>query len=364
MLFQRIHIELTNNCNFSCQFCPDSLMTRERGNLDFNLLCKALDEISQEKLTDQVLFHVMGEPTLYPDLIKAVNYAKDRGLKVHLTTNGSVITEEILDRLLGVNIDHIFFSVQTPDEKSFSLRRANIDFYEYKKRITLLVAKILQKSKKTITTISFLTTPYKWLILPSKRFRTIDNKKKLIDSINSWAKDILIHLSGNEARKEVENGLLDLRKPILKSNLLGWNRFKVTNKFFIEVRPVGDWIHPSLFSKKFHKARIGCCEGLDKHFGILWNGDFVFCCVDFDGKTTFANISKSTIKEAFQNEKAQTTINGFRKLRIGHPYCQRCLGDVSLTGSLARQVGSIFYFKWYRKHWSDKRDIEKVVLHV
>lgn len=364
MQFQRIHIELTNNCNFSCQFCPDSLMTRGRGNIDFNLLCKALDEISKEKLTDQVLFHVMGEPTLYPELVKAVNYAKDRGLKVHLTTNGSVMTDEVIDKLLSVNIDHILFSVQTPDEQSFSLKRANIDFYEYKKRVTSFIAKILQKSKNTITTISFLTTPYKWLILPSRRFRIIDNKKKLIDSINSWAKKILVHLNGSGVREEVENRLSDLREPILRSNLLGWNRFKVSSKFFIEARPVGDWIHPALFSKEFHKARIGCCEGLDKHFGILWNGDLVFCCVDFDGKTTFANISKSTIKEAFRNEKAQAAINGFRKLRIDHPYCQRCLGDVSLTGSLARQVGSIFYFKWYRKHWSDKRDIEKAVLHV
>jgi len=131
-------------------------MTRERGKIDFNLLCKAIDEISQEKLTDQVLFHIMGEPTLYPDLVKAVNYAKDGGLKVHLTTNGSVITEDIIDKLLSVNIDHVLLSVQTPDEKSFSLRRANIDFYEYKKRVTLLIAKILQKSKNTITTISFL----------------------------------------------------------------------------------------------------------------------------------------------------------------------------------------------------------------
>ena len=364
MYFQRIHIELTNNCNFSCQFCPDSFMTRERGNIDFNLLCKALDEISEDKLTDQVLFHVMGEPTLYPNLVAAVNYAKDKGLKVHLTTNGSVMTEDILDKLLSVNIDHILFSVQTPDEKSFSFRRANIDFYEYKKRVTLLIAKILQKDMNTVTTVSFLTTSFKWLILPSKQFRTIDNKKKLINSIKFWTDDVLTHLDGTGVRTEVENGLRNLRYPILRSNPLGWNRFKVSSKFFIEARPVGDWIHPSLFAKKFHKARIGCCEGLRQHFGILWNGDLVFCCVDFDGKTTFANIGKSTIKEAFDNEKAQSAINGFRKLHISNPYCQRCLGDVSLTGSLARQVGSIFYFKWYRKHWLNKRAIKKAELYA
>lgn len=339
-------------------------MTRERGNIDFNLLCKALDEISKEKLTDQVLFHVMGEPALYPELVRAVNYAKDRGLKVHLTTNGSVITEGVLGNLLKANIDHILLSVQTPDEKSFSLRHANIDFQEYKKRVTLLIARILQESKDTISTASFLTTPFKWLILPSRQFSTIDNKNALVGSINSWVGDILNYLQENGVKKEVENGLRDLQKSVLRSNLLGWNRFKVSSKFFIEARPIGDWIHPALFSDKFHKARIGCCEGLDKHFGILCNGDLVFCCVDFDGKTAFANIGKSTIREAFQNQKVKTVISGFNKLNINHSYCQRCLGDVSLRGSLARQIGSVFYFKWYRKRWSAKRDVEKAVSHV
>jgi hypothetical protein len=332
--------------------------------MDFNLLCKALDEISQDRLANQVVFHVMGEPTLYPHLVKAVVYAKDRGLKVHLTTNGALMTDDVLDGLLGTNIDHILFSVQTPGQRSFSLRRANIDFYEYKKRVTSLIAKILQKGKDTVATVSFLSTPFKWLILPSRKFRTIDNKKMLLDYANLWIGDVLSNFNGCEVRKEVEDGLRGLRGPMMSSNLLGWNRFKVSNKLFIEVRPVGDWIHPSLFSDRFQKARIGCCEGIEKHFGILWNGDLVFCCVDFDGKTAFANISKSTIKESFRSKLVQSAIEGFKRLRVSHPYCQRCLGDVSLTGSLARQVGSIFYFKWYRNHWPGKEYFEKVASHA
>lgn len=340
-------------------------MTRERGNIDFNLLCKALDEISQEKLTDQVLFHVMGEPALYPNLVKAVNYAKGKGLKVHLTTNGSMMTKDIIDKLLSANIDQVLFSIQTPDKASFGIRRANIDFYEYKKHITLLIAQILRESKNTIATLSFLTTPFKWLILPSRQFRTIDDKKKLIDSIKSWTDDILTHLDANEAGEELKYGVKNLRGFVLRSNSLGWNRFKVSSKLFIEARPVGDWIHPALFSKEFHKAKIGCCEGLEKHFAILWNGDLIFCCVDFDGKTAFGNINKSTIKESFQGELVQNTIKNFKKLQVSHPYCQRCLGDVSLLSSLARGVGSLFYFKWYRKHWRDTVDTrESVVSHA
>jgi wyosine [tRNA(Phe)-imidazoG37] synthetase (radical SAM superfamily) len=167
-------------------------MTRKRGQIDFNLLSKAVDEISQEKLTDLVLFHVMGEPTLYPDLEKAVRYTKSKGLRVHLTTNGSLLNERLLNTLLGSDIDHILFSVQTPDERSFSLRHAKIDFHEYKRQIVSCVTKLLEQNVNTVATLSFLTSPFKWLTLPSKRFSTIDNKKSLVTHINCWMKDILI----------------------------------------------------------------------------------------------------------------------------------------------------------------------------
>jgi MoaA/NifB/PqqE/SkfB family radical SAM enzyme len=64
--FQRIHVELTNKCNFSCVFCPDARMTRKRGFMDEALACKVLDEISELDLAEKVTFHVMGEPLSTP----------------------------------------------------------------------------------------------------------------------------------------------------------------------------------------------------------------------------------------------------------------------------------------------------------
>ena len=58
--FERIHLELTNLCNFSCTFCPDGRMSRRRGLMDISVAKSALNQIADLDLADKVTFHVMG----------------------------------------------------------------------------------------------------------------------------------------------------------------------------------------------------------------------------------------------------------------------------------------------------------------
>ena len=119
MVFQRIHIELTNRCNFSCVFCPNTAMSRPPRDIELDLVLRALDEIAQERLADTIYFHVMGEPTLYAELERIIKETKHRRLKAVLTTNGWGLSLGLLERILNAGIDHILFSVQTPDKDSF-----------------------------------------------------------------------------------------------------------------------------------------------------------------------------------------------------------------------------------------------------
>ena len=72
---ERIHLEVTNVCNFKCEFCPDAIMERKRGHMDWALLEKALDEIAEHRLAKTVAFHLMGEPLIYPPIFEAIALA-------------------------------------------------------------------------------------------------------------------------------------------------------------------------------------------------------------------------------------------------------------------------------------------------
>jgi len=356
MKLERIHIELTNQCNFACEFCPDSIMTRKRGNMEFPVLTKIIDEISEERLTETVLFHVMGEPLLYPDLFRAVAYAKGKGLKVCLTTNGWLMSDIVLKKLLKEHMDHIIFSVQTPDASTFRLRRTKINFDEYCEKIVSCIVKILSDSaNKTKVTLSFLVTPWKNIFLPNNKMSIIDSKDDLCGYLSIWLERILNRDCNGTVLDKIKNRLKQIEIQIKKMNMLGWNQLKITDNFMLETRMLGDWIHPGLSSDRIKKAYFGACEGLTEHIGILWNGDLVFCCVDFDGRTKFGNMKSTRIKDAFQKKEIRKIIKGLRRFCILHPYCQRCLGDVSLVNSIVRQFGSVFYFKFYRKWWKAKR---------
>jgi len=361
MPFQRIHIELTNRCNFSCVFCPSVLMARQPQDLDIGFVRKALDEILKEKLTDTIFFHVMGEATLYSYLEEAIRYAKNKGLKVVLTTNGWEMSSKLLEEILRVGIDHILFSVQTPDKDSFALRQAPVDFLTYRKKICSLIARIIEYGSTKVT-LSFLTTPWSFFLLPSKKYRIVRNKKELISFFTDWVYEIANVVQNKGFQEKLYNKKKAFLKRLSSFRILGWNKLSITKHFTLETRVLGDWVHQSLSAEKIIKARVGFCEGLKSHFGILSNGDMVFCCVDYDGNTRFGNLKENTIKEALAQKRVQNAVQGFEKFIVKEPYCQRCLGDVSFDKALFRQLGSIVYFKIYRPWWERQRNKEEALL--
>ena len=67
---QRIHIELTNVCNFDCTFCPKQEMTRHYEYMGFERVCSIIDEIAEYNMAEKITFHVMGEPFMHPRFLK------------------------------------------------------------------------------------------------------------------------------------------------------------------------------------------------------------------------------------------------------------------------------------------------------
>ncbi|MBI5250381.1 MAG: radical SAM protein, partial [Desulfomonile tiedjei] len=121
--FQRIHVELTNRCNFSCAFCPDGIMTRKRRTMPESLAKSALDQISELGLAEKVTFHVMGEPLLHPKFFDIMDHAASKNLPVGLTTNGALLKPSTIQDLAGRDLHQIDISLQTPDKESFHQTR-------------------------------------------------------------------------------------------------------------------------------------------------------------------------------------------------------------------------------------------------
>jgi radical SAM protein with 4Fe4S-binding SPASM domain len=105
-----IQIEVSGLCNASCFYCPNTLY---RKNWDGRIL--TLNEFMQivPYLKKVKLLHLQGwgEPFLNPDFFKFVKIAKKSGCKVGTTTNGMLLKESQIEKIIESKIDIIAFSL-------------------------------------------------------------------------------------------------------------------------------------------------------------------------------------------------------------------------------------------------------------
>jgi len=297
-----------------------------------------LDQVSEFKGITMILFHVLGEPTLHPDLLEISRYAASKKLKICITTNGSRLSRDMLHALQAAGVQHIIISLQTPDDRTFSMRGAkDISFNEYADRITSAVRTLIDEKLEMDMTISFLSSPLRRLIIPiAKEFSIADTSKQLRAYLKLWAERVM-------SESTVQDSLPGVLKKIRRAQCFRQNRIRLGERLSFETRIVGDW--STHFQKRLVKARFGYCPGLQENFGILWNGDYVFCCTDYEGRTSTANFMNMPIRDYLESGPVQAMVKGMQRFRIVNDHCRSCMGESSHLNSLVKQIGSVLYFK-------------------
>ncbi len=347
--FQRIHIELTNKCNFSCVFCPDSIMTRKRGFMAEDLARSALDQISALGITEKVTFHVMGEPLLHPRLFEILDHARSLGLPVGLTTNGALLTEKTILRLAERDLHQIDISLQTPDSESFrTTRGTRMEFEKYRGRLLDLLAACAGRPSPPIFKIRIMTTKFAGKMREKLGIPDfLGSTAVLRQTILEWTE--LVH-----ARLGLPLDRAGVSASINKIGIHGWNVIEILPKIFVETYVLTDWGN-AFSGSDIIEAERGYCFGMRDHFAILYNGDVTLCCIDFDGKTALGNIATTPLIKILAGPDLERIMVGFAKGRLVAPHCKNCLGSSTVLGSLIKPTASLLGLKilkplFYRKY--------------
>ena len=108
-MYKKVYIEITNNCNLSCDFCIKNTRKNKFMNInDFEIILNKLKEH-----TNYLYFHVLGEPLIHPKINEFINLAKENNFNVNITTNGYLIKRIINNK----NIRQINISLHSFNEK-------------------------------------------------------------------------------------------------------------------------------------------------------------------------------------------------------------------------------------------------------
>ncbi len=335
---KRIHLELTNVCNLNCVFCPKSVMTRPAGFIDTGLAKKAITEIAENGLCEKITFHVMGEPTLHPDFFEILDHAALQRLDVGLTTNGTALSGQIGKRLLDYELHQVDVSLQTPDEKSFALRKAGaLTFRRYHDGIMDFFSEYHRRYPRSIFKFRLMNTAMKANSGESGQISVISSTAELRNIVERYSR--IIH------------GLLGLPFPgsaSFESKLKSlvhykWNVIEVLPNVFFETYLLSGW--GNAFDDDVTPLSRGYCFGMRDHFGILLNGDLVLCCIDYDGKTKIGNIGESSIREILSSDRLAEIMDGFKGFRLVHPHCRHCQGSRSSLGRVVKPVAAVLGLK-------------------
>lgn len=105
-----IQIEVSGLCNASCFYCPHTTHkgTWKGKNLNFSEFSFIIPYLKKVKL---IYLQGWGEPFCNPDFFKFVNIAKKSGCKVGTTTNGMLIEESFIEKIVDTQMDIIAFSL-------------------------------------------------------------------------------------------------------------------------------------------------------------------------------------------------------------------------------------------------------------
>ena len=103
---------LTLKCNQNCRYCHRFLGIDE---VSFEDNKRIINKIAEDGIKNMTF--TGGEPLLYPNIIELVKLAKEKGLKVKLITNGSVLANNPKMREIYNYLDSITFSIDSCDNE-------------------------------------------------------------------------------------------------------------------------------------------------------------------------------------------------------------------------------------------------------
>ena len=118
-------------CNALCPHCPYTNSNIRKEYRDAAYRSEAIyKKIADESGPHHAYLRISGggEPMLHPQGTELLVYAKSKGCKIGLITNGSLFTEENSRALLAANVDMIEFSVDACDPDAYGIFRKGLDW--------------------------------------------------------------------------------------------------------------------------------------------------------------------------------------------------------------------------------------------
>ncbi|WMM26464.1 radical SAM/SPASM domain-containing protein [Tissierella sp. MB52-C2] len=281
--FKKVYIEITNVCNLQCEFCPKT--NRDKRFMTIDEFSYILDEVKD--FTDYLYFHVKGEPLLHPHIDEFLEISYDKGFKVNITTNGTLLSK-VGDKLLN----------------KLALRQINISLHSF------------DGNNEMENKDSYLDNIFNFI-------KSARDNKGLIIALRLWnlTDDNLINKKANKNKEILDRIQSEFNLPFKVEDTINPQRgLKIEDRIYLNQD--SEFIWPDLNNEDFGKE--GYCYGLRNQMGVLVDGTVIPCCLDGEGKISLGNIYNNSLKQVLSSNRARDIYEGFSKRLVVEEMCRKC----------------------------------------
>ncbi len=124
-ILKDLFLEVTSRCNAKCEHCGSNCgYDIPEDEISAELIKKALKEVAEKYCANDILLNITGgEPLMRKDLFEMMEYADQLGFRWGMTSNGMLITDEILEKMNQTHMETISISLDGLRETHESFRK-------------------------------------------------------------------------------------------------------------------------------------------------------------------------------------------------------------------------------------------------
>lgn len=310
-LIAPIYVEISpvSFCNHHCIFCGLDFAQGERFILDADLLCRRLAEMGRLGVKS-IMFAGEGEPLLHRDLPHIVSCAKEAGIDVSITTNGSAGSQELWEQLLP-NLSWLRFSMDAGSAQVYS-KVHQVDERMFEKSVTSIREALTARKQRGLNA----TIGVQYLMIPEN----LDDVVAAISIYSGLGVDYICFKPYSEHPQMLNKSglvytqeMLDNVERQIESHQPGLKTQLIYRKVAAESYRVGA------------KAFKNCCA-LPFWGYISSKGDFYTCSVFLnDERFCVGNINNENMKDILFGERRQCSVKyGMTELHVGDDCRTNC----------------------------------------
>jgi len=275
---KNIQIQTQTGCNAHCRFCPNQSTSARlsSGRMDEDMFFRRIDEAVKhpvKRISPYLMNEPLADPRL-PDLIRYIADRKQPMTRIKINTNASFLDETMAERLIESGLDRLHVSFHGIRRETYEASMGNLSWEKNLANVNRFIElKERRKAKTPKLKITMVHT------------KAIDQElDEIREYWNSRGITVNIHAFENRSHSAVEDRGLNA----------------------LPMRAISD------------------CDRLMQQAYILWNGDCVLCCVDWERTTVMGNVASAGLQSVWQNESYLRFRRNYLAGNVAGTLCAGC----------------------------------------